>query len=117
MTQIKQIYADFPAHLEKSMYINQCYLRAKKQIVKFMRTIELKHDIISWVVGLNNENLLRELYLWKKERESTEVFADGIVPPRRKGSLTEGYGIWADNAPFNETNYRDQLWQTEKNAW
>ena len=40
-----------------------------------------------------------------------------IVPPRRKGSLTEGYGFWADNAPFNETDYRDKLWQTEQNTW
>ena len=40
-----------------------------------------------------------------------------ILPPRRKGSLTEGYGFWSDNAPFDESDYRDKLWETERNAW
>jgi hypothetical protein len=30
--------------------------------------------------------------------------------PRRKGSLTEGYGFWADDALFDEANDRDKLW-------
>jgi hypothetical protein len=29
--------------------------------------------------------------------------------------LTEGYGFWADDAPFDETNYRDKLWPA--NTW
>ena len=82
-----------------------------------MQTVQLKYDIISWITGLNDKKLIWKLYQWKEEQKTSEVYADGIVPPRRKGSLTEGYGIWEDNALFNETNYRDQLWQTEKNAW
>ena len=82
-----------------------------------MQTVQLKYDIISWITGLNDEKLIRELYKWKKEQESTEISTKGIIPPRRKGSLTEGFGTWADDALFDETNYRDQIWQTEKNAW
>jgi len=29
-----------------------------------------------------------------KENESQEISEVGIVPPRRKGSLTEGFGFW-----------------------
>jgi hypothetical protein len=82
-----------------------------------MQTVQLKYDIISWITGLNDRKLICKLHQWKEEQKTLEIYTDGIVPPRRKGSLTEGYGIWADNALFNETNYRDQLWQTEKNAW
>jgi hypothetical protein len=82
-----------------------------------METIQLKHDIISWVIGLNDRKLIQQLYQWKTEAESSPVSVNGVVPPRRKGSLTEGFGIWADDAPFDETNYREQLWQTERNAW
>ena len=82
-----------------------------------MQTIQLKYDIISWITGLNDEKLILKLHQWKEEQESPEIYQEGIVPPKRKGSLTEGYGIWANNAPINETNYRDQLWQTGKNVW
>jgi hypothetical protein len=83
-----------------------------------MQTIRLKYNIISWVTGLNDKKLIDKLYQWTQEQESVEITTKGIVPPRRKGSLTEGYGFWADDAPpFDETNYRDKLWQTERNAW
>jgi len=80
-----------------------------------MQTIQLKYDIISWVTGVNDRKLIRELYQWIEEQKTKEI--TGIQPPRRKGSLTEGFGLWADDAPFDETNYRDRLWQTEKNVW
>jgi hypothetical protein len=82
-----------------------------------MQTVQLKYDIISWVTGLNDRKLIAQLHQWAQEQEAVEITAKGIVPPRRKGSLTEGYGFWADNAPFDETNYRDKLWQTERNVW
>ena len=81
-----------------------------------MQTADLKYDIISWITGLKDENLIRKLHQWTVEQEPSSFFTDGIVPPRRQGSLTEGYGFW-ENAPFDETNYRDKLWQTEKNVW
>jgi len=82
-----------------------------------MQTVQLKYDIISWVMGLNDKKLIRQLHQWMEEQESIEIPSKGIVPPRRKGSLTEGYGFWADDAPFDETNYRDQIWQPERNVW
>jgi hypothetical protein len=83
-----------------------------------MQTIQLKYDIISWVTGLNDKKLIRKLHKWMEEEQTyAEISAKGVVPPRRKGSLTEGYGLWADDATFDETNYRDQLWQPEKNVW
>ena len=82
-----------------------------------MQTVRLKYDIISWVTGLNDEKLILKLHQWKKEQESTGISAEGIVPAKRKGSLTKGFGIWTNDAPFDETNYRDQLWQPEKNVW
>jgi len=82
-----------------------------------MQTVRLKYDIISWITKLNDDKLIMKLHQWTKEQESSEIFLEGIVPPRREGSLTEGYGIWTDTAPFNETNYRDQIWQTGKNVW
>ena len=77
-----------------------------------METVQLKYDIISWLTELKDRQLVLQLYQWKKEQESSVVSIDGVVPPRRKGSLTEGFGLWANNAPFDETNYREQLWQT-----
>ena len=82
-----------------------------------MQTIHLKYDIISWVTRLNDEKLIQKLHKWMEEQESPEISKAGMIPPRRKGSLTEGFGFWADDAPFDETNYRDKLWQTEKNIW
>ena len=82
-----------------------------------MQTIQLKYDIISWITGVDNNKLIRELYQWIEKRKTQEISIEGIQPPRRKGSLTEGYGIWAEDAPFDENNYRDRLWQTERNVW
>ena len=82
-----------------------------------MQTVQLKYDIISYVTGLNDKKLILKLYKLMKEQASSEISEAGIFPPRRNGSLTEGYGFWADDAPFDETNYRDKLWQTEKNVW
>jgi len=78
-----------------------------------MQTIQLKYNVISWITGLEDRKVILKLHKWVEEQKSIEA----VVPPERKGSLTEGYGIWADDAPFDETNYRDQLWQTQKNAW
>ena len=82
-----------------------------------MQTVELKYDIISWITGLNDKKLIQKLHQWKEEQETAEISVEGTVQKKRKGSLTKGYGFWADDAPFDETNYRDQLWQTEKNTW
>jgi len=82
-----------------------------------MQTARLKFDIISWITGLNDEKVIQNLYQWIEKQESARVSAEEIVSTKRDGSLTQGFGIWADDAPFNETNYRDQLWQTEKNIW
>jgi hypothetical protein len=46
-----------------------------------------------------------------------QAMETGIFPPKRTGSLTEGYGFWANDAQFNETNYRDKLWQAKRNVW
>jgi len=82
-----------------------------------MQTARLKFDIISWITGLNDEKIIRKLYQWIEEQESAKVSVAGTVSHKQDESLTKGFGIWADDAPFNETNYRDQLWQTEKNIW
>jgi hypothetical protein len=82
-----------------------------------MQTIQLKYDIISWITGVNDKTVIRELHQWIQKQNPREISIEGIQPPRRKGSLTEGYGLWAEDAPFDENNYRDKLWQTEKNVW
>jgi hypothetical protein len=82
-----------------------------------MQTALIKYNIISWITGLNDEKVIKELHQWVEKQESEALSTEGVVPPRRKGSLTEGFGFWAEDAPFTETNYRDQLWQTEKNIW
>jgi hypothetical protein len=82
-----------------------------------MQTVRLKYDLISWITGLEDKKLILKLHKWIEEQESTDIIVDGIVPPRRIGSLTEGYGFWADEAPFDETNYRDKIWQTGTNVW
>jgi len=82
-----------------------------------MQTIQLKYNIISWVTEINDKKLIRDLYQWIEQQKPKEISIEGILPPRRKGSLTKGYGFWAEDAPFDENNYRDKLWQTEKNVW
>ena len=82
-----------------------------------MQTAQVKYDIISWITRLNDNELIMKLYNLMETQETTEKTIKGVIPPRRKGSLTEAFGIWADDAPFNETNYRDELWETEKNVW
>ena len=62
------------------------------------------------VMGVNDQKLIRKLYQWIKEQKMEEMSDEGIQPPRRKGSLTEGYGFWAEGAPFDENNYRDRIW-------
>jgi hypothetical protein len=74
-----------------------------KKEIHIMQMVQLKYDIISWVTGLNDKKLIDKLYQWTQEQGTVEITAKGIVPPRRKGSLTEGYGFWADSAPFDET--------------
>ena len=79
-----------------------------------MQTIQLKYDIISWVTEVNDKKLIQKLYQWIEEQKVAEISAAEAV---KTGSLTEGYGIWAEDAPFDENNYRDLLWQPEKNVW
>ena len=81
-----------------------------------MQTVQLKHDIISWITGLNDKKLIRQLYKWMEEQKSVEISAKEVSPPKTK-NLTKGYGLWADDAPFDETNYRDKIWQPERNVW
>ena len=59
-----------------------------------MQIASLKYDIISWVTGLKDEKLIHKLHQWAVQQETPVFYAEGIVPPRRKGSLTEGYGFW-----------------------
>ena len=82
-----------------------------------MQTVQLKYDIISWITGVNDHKLIQKLYAWVEQQKVEEISVEGILAPRRKGSLTDGYGMWADDAPFDENNYRARLWQTEKNVW
>jgi len=82
-----------------------------------MQTVQLKYDIISWVTGLDDKKLIRKLHQWMEEQESTKVSQKEEVFQKQNGSLTKGFGIWADDAPFDETNYRDKLWQPERNIW
>ena len=82
-----------------------------------MQTVQLKYDIISWITGLKDKNLILKLHEWMEEQKSIEPYSGDIIPPRREGDLTEGFGFWEDEAPFNEYNYRDKLWQTEKHTW
>jgi hypothetical protein len=83
-----------------------------------MQTVQLKYDIISWVTGLNDRKLINKLHQWTVAQDAVEMPVKGMFPPKRNGSLTEGYGFWSDSTPpYNETNYRDQLWQTGRNVW
>lgn|GEM_PF-3413274 len=82
-----------------------------------MQTVQLKYDIISWITGLDDKKLIRKLYQWKEEQESTKVSQKEEVSPPKNRNLTKGYGLWADDAPFDETNYRDKIWQQERNVW
>jgi hypothetical protein len=84
-----------------------------------MQTIQLKYDIISWVTGLNDKNLVSELHQWmmSKEKEDVSVPQAGCIPPKRKGKLTEGFGIWAADTMENNPDYRKKIWQTGRNTW
>jgi len=82
-----------------------------------MQTVQLKYDIISWITGLNDKKLILKLHQLMEKQKSIETSAEDMVPPRRKGSLTEGFGFWVDDAPFDETNFRDKIWQPERNVW
>ena len=68
-------------------------------------------------IPVNDKKLIWELYQWIERQKPQEMSIETMQPPRRKGSLTEGYGFWSEDAPFDENNYRDRLWQTEKNVW
>jgi hypothetical protein len=84
-----------------------------------MQTVKLKYDIISWLTGLEDRKLVLELYQWvtTKDREDTSTHSAGLIPPKRQGTLTEGYGFWEDDLVENEQDYRKTIWRTEKNAW
>ena len=76
-----------------------------------MQTALLKYEIISWITELNDKRVIQQLHQWMEKQDSPEIFS------KQTGSLTKGFGIWADNIPFDEKNYRDYLWQPEKNVW
>jgi len=78
-----------------------------------MQTAEIKYDIISWITRLNDEKTILELKKFVNELD----LSVNLTLPKQQGSLTKSFGIWDDDAPFDETNYRDILWQTEKNVW
>ena len=82
-----------------------------------MQTALIKYDIISWVTGLTDERLIHQLHQLAVEQNRTKESTSRVASPKRKGSLSEGYGFWADDAPFDENSYRDKLWQTGKSAW
>ncbi|MDR0865241.1 MAG: hypothetical protein LBO74_09985 [Candidatus Symbiothrix sp.] len=84
-----------------------------------MQTVKLKYDIISWITGLEDRKLILELYQWvtTKEKVDTSIHPTGLIPPKRQGNLTEGYGLWEDNLLKNEQDYRKTIWRTERNAW
>ena len=81
-----------------------------------MQTVRLKYDVISWITGLEDRKLIQKLYLLMKEQRFAEISMEG-ASRKKSRNLTKGYGIWADEAPFNETDYRDKIWQQEKNVW
>lgn len=85
-----------------------------------MRTIQLKYSIISWVATLSDKTLIDELYRWVMSKEKEKIAAAhqaGFIPPKREGKLTEGFGIWADDTAKDLTDYRKNIWQTERNIW
>jgi hypothetical protein len=82
-----------------------------------MQTVQLKYDIITWVTGLDDKKIILKLHKWMEEQESAKISKERNVSQKQNGSLTKGFGIWAEDAPFDETNYRDKLWQPEKNIW
>jgi hypothetical protein len=84
-----------------------------------MQTVKLKYDIISWITGLEDRKLILELYQWvaTKEKVDTSIHPIGLIPPKRQGNLTEGYGLWEDNLLKNEQDYRKTIWHTERNTW
>ncbi|GHS98525.1 hypothetical protein FACS189421_07290 [Bacteroidia bacterium] len=81
-----------------------------------MQAVKLKKDIISYVTGLDDKKLIQELYQWVITKEKAIHSAD-FIPPKRKGNLTEGYGIWFDDVLNNEQDYRKNIWRTERNVW
>ena len=81
-----------------------------------MQTIQLKYDIISWITGLNDKKQIRQLHKWVEEQKVAEISAEKVSSKRNR-NLTKGYGLWADDAPFDETNYREKIWQPERNVW
>jgi len=70
-----------------------------------MQTIELKYDIISWITGLNDKKLIGQIHKWMEEQKTVEISAKKVSRPKNR-NLTKGFGIWANDAPFNENNYR-----------
>ena len=72
--------------------------------------------MISWITGLNDEKVIQELHQWIEKQRSAEISAKEVFSQRNR-NLTKGFGLWANDAPFDETNYRDKIWQQEKNVW
>jgi len=81
-----------------------------------MQTVRLKYDVISWITGLEDRKLIWKLYELMKEQKLAEISVEE-TSRRKSRNLTKGYGMWADDAPFNEIDYRDKIWQQEKNVW
>jgi hypothetical protein len=81
--------------------------------------VRAKFDIISYVAGLTDKQLIQELYQWvmTKNRIADTTYSMDFMPPKRKGSLTAGYGIWSDGVVDTQQNDRKNIWGTERNAW
>ncbi|GHT39432.1 hypothetical protein AGMMS49965_05410 [Bacteroidia bacterium] len=84
-----------------------------------MQAVKLKRDIISYVTELTDKKLLQELYQWVVTKENATPFIHSVefTSPKHKSSLTDGYGIWADDEVSNDQDYRKKIWGTEKNIW
>ena len=82
-------------------------------------TATLKVGIISWISRLNDKRILEDLYRLSTVKHIGRIAAqpDGFIPPKRVGELTEGFGIWADKSMNSITDYRKEVWQSERNAW
>ena len=74
-----------------------------------MEAIHIKNDIITWITRLNDKKIILKLWQWVEEQKYADMSVKENILTANSGSLTQGYGIWAEDALFDETNYRDKL--------
>ena len=61
---------------------------AEKLNDKFMQTILLKYDIISWDTDVNDKKLIRKLYQWIEDQKMKEIYDLFIYFPTKKQVLS-----------------------------